>query len=185
MKCLMADGFWVKEDSLAFQFASKSKQPAQHKSFLPPKKTVRSLALVYPTLQLQRTIGNQSNQVVPPSRACDADAQRITRANGRTDANGPTGHDFSQIPIFPDAPHGAHSLSGQAEDLKLFDPGPGGVVAGPREEEQPDELKNSASTSGAKIEIKFDPASSTKANKCDQIVHTQVTQLLWSRSSKS
>ena len=43
---------------MAFQFASKSKQPAQHKSSPPPSRTVRSTAPVHPVLQLQRTIGN-------------------------------------------------------------------------------------------------------------------------------
>ncbi len=33
--------------------------------------------------------------------------------------------------------------------------------------------KNTASTSGAKIDISFDPAKSTKATKCDEIVHVQ------------
>lgn len=80
-------GFELKEGSMGFQFASKSKQPAQHKSSPPPMTTVRSLAPTHPVLQLQRTIGNQGvlrlleSQRIQPKCACGGGCPRCQQAN--------------------------------------------------------------------------------------------------------
>ena len=83
---------------MAFQFASKSKQPAQHKSSPPLRKTARSLAPVHPVLQLQRTIGNQGvlrlleSQRIQPKCACGSSCPRCRRnleSVGDTRVSGP------------------------------------------------------------------------------------------------
>ncbi len=67
---------------MGFQFASKSIQPALHKSSPRPRKTVGLLALPHAVLQPQRTIGNQGvlrlleSQTIQRKCACDGTCPR-------------------------------------------------------------------------------------------------------------
>ncbi len=71
---------------MGFQFASKTKQTAQHKSSLPPKRTARPFAPLHPALQLQRSIGNQrvlyllESQRIQPKCACGGSCPRCQQS---------------------------------------------------------------------------------------------------------
>lgn len=77
----------LKEVSMRYQFASKTKQPTQHKSSPSPGRTGVSLAPPRPVLQLQRTIGNQGvlrlleSQRIQPKCACGGSCPRCQQAN--------------------------------------------------------------------------------------------------------
>lgn len=148
-------------------------EQAQSKRFAPPIKSPQPAPPIPPMLQLQRSIGNQgvqhllASQQSPSKCACGGGCPRC-RGNHHSAEAMKAGTD----------PHITPRSANRNEALKLFDPGPGGFPGGLQQEEQTDQLKNTASTSGAKIDIEFDPATSTKVTTCDEIVHTQVTKLL-------
>lgn len=81
---------------MGFQFASKSKQPAQRKSAPPSSKTVRSPAPAHPMLQLQRTIGNQGvlrlleSPSIQPKCACGGTCPRCRQSNLKMSQPGDT-----------------------------------------------------------------------------------------------
>lgn len=81
---------------MGFQFASKSKQPAQRKSAPPSSKTLRSPAPAHPMLQLQRTIGNQGvlrlleSPSIQPKCACGGTCPRCRQSNLKMSQPGDT-----------------------------------------------------------------------------------------------
>ena len=113
---------------MGFQFASKSKQPAQHKSSPSPRRTAISLAPPHPVLQLQRTIGNQGVLRLLESGQRQKEGEGFTPAQAATqdrpatstsDRSGQSlpdsvrsyfeprfGHDFSKVRVHTDAQAG-------------------------------------------------------------------------------